>query len=80
MGLWNDIKQEWTWRGIKKSLRENWLTLLAVFIAGFLTQPCLKWLGEEGSTLLFFAVNVALFLLVIITIGLIIGIRNKIKK
>ncbi len=80
MGLWNDIKQEWTWEGIKKSLRENWPTLLAVFIAGFLTQPCLKWMGKEHSILLFFVVYAVLCLLVSICVGLIIRIKERVKK
>ena len=80
MGLLKDIKQEWTWEGFKKSMREEWPILLSVFIAGFLTPPCLKWLGKEDSTLLFFVVNVGIFLLACICLGLVMGLKRRIKK
>ena len=42
MGLWNDIKQEWTWEGFKASMREDWDGLLAIFLAAMSTKPMIK--------------------------------------
>ncbi|MBP5394035.1 MAG: hypothetical protein J6Y59_09495 [Bacteroidaceae bacterium] len=80
MGFWNDVKQEWTWAGIKKSFQEDWQTLLIVAISGFLTPIVMKWLGREGSTLEFFLVNITLFLLISIVTGVIIGLTRKKQK
>ena len=43
MGLWKEIKKEWTWDNIKKS----WPDFIAIFIAAFVTsewhQPIWKY-------------------------------------
>ena len=80
MGLIKDIKEQWTWDGIKKSLKEEWTILLAVAIAAFLTQPCLRKMGKADSTLMFFIVQIVIFLLANIAIGIVMGIKGKIKK
>ena len=79
MGLLNDIKQEWTWRGIKKSLREDWPTLLGIFVAGFTTPIVVKSMGWQDSNLAFFFVNVLLILLVGVLVGIGKAIIRKIK-
>lgn len=79
MGLLNDIKQEWTWRGIKKSFRDSWPDLLAVFIAGFTTPIVVKRMGWQDSTLAFFFVNVLLVILAGVIMGVAGGIKRKIK-
>ena len=80
MGLLKDIKEEWTWAGIKKSFQEDWQTLLIVAISGFLTPIVMKWLGKEESILLFFLVNITIFLLISIMTGVIIGLTGKKQK
>ena len=79
MRLFKDIKGEWTWRGVSKSLKEHWPDLLAVFIAGFLTPPCLERMGKADSTLMFFLVWIVVFLLTSVVIGIAMGIKRKIK-
>ena len=79
MGFWNDVKQEWTWRGIKKSLREEWPTILAIAVAGFTTPVVVERLGWQESNLAFFFVNVLLVLLVGVAIGVGKRIKRKIK-
>ena len=76
MGLINDIKKEWTREGIKKSLREDWPTILAIAVAGFTTPIVVKRMGWQDSNLAFFFVNALLLLLV----GVVIGIGKRFKR
>lgn len=80
MGLLKDIKEEWTWEGFKKSMKEEWPIIIAVAIAALLTQPCLRWMGKTGSTLMFFLVQMVIFLLACVVIAMVLGIKRKIKK
>ena len=75
-----DIKKEWTWEGFKRSMKEEWPTLVAVAIAALLTQPCLRWMGKTDSTLMFFLIQIGIFLLACFAIGMFIGIKRRIKK
>ena len=52
MGLWNDIKKEWTWASIK----ENWRDYVAVFMAAIVAQELSK-----GGTWLWFLLWVVTF-------------------
>ena len=79
MTLSDDIKQEWTWTGIKRLLKENWPALLATFIAGCLTMPLLERMGQADSILMFFLFWTVLFLLASAAIGIARGIYRKIK-
>ncbi|MBQ6189027.1 MAG: hypothetical protein IJK45_02500 [Bacteroidaceae bacterium] len=80
MGLLKDIKEEWTWAGFKKSMKEEWPIIIAVAIAALLTQPCLRWMGKTDSTLMFFLVQMVIFLLACVVIAMVLGIKRKIKK
>lgn len=80
MGLLKDIKEEWTWEGFKKSMKEEWPIIIAVAIAALLTQPCLRWMGKADSTLMFFLVQMVIFLLACVVIAMVLGIKRKIKK
>lgn len=77
MKLLRDIKEEWTKKGIKKSMREEWPTLLAVAIAGFLTPVVVKKMGWQESNLAFFLVNVLMIVLAGIVVGGIKRICNR---
>lgn len=79
MGLLKDIKEEWTWEGFKKSIKENWPTLLAVAIASSLTQPCLRWMGKEDNTLMFFLVYILIFLLAYVVTVIVLRVIKRIK-
>ncbi|MCR4921440.1 MAG: hypothetical protein K5945_07015 [Bacteroidaceae bacterium] len=79
MGLFKDIKGEWTWSSVRNSFKMHWPDLLAVFIAGFLTPPCLERMEKADSTPMFFLVWIAVLLLASIVIGLAMGIKRKIK-
>lgn len=35
MGFWNELKEEWTWKSIKR----NWPDYVAIFIAVFMADP-----------------------------------------
>lgn len=52
MGLWTDIKKEWTWA----SIMENWRDYVAVFMAACVAQEF-----SEGSFWLWFPLWVATF-------------------
>lgn len=80
MGLLKDIKEEWTWEGFKKSIKENWPTLLAIAIASSLTQPCLRWMGKEDNTLMFFLVNILIFLLAYVATVVVLRVIKRIKE
>ena len=80
MGLLKDIKEEWTWEGFKKSMKEEWPIIIAVAIAALLTQPCLRCMGKTDSTLMFFLVQMVIFLLACVVIAMVLGIKRKIKK
>ena len=80
MGIFKDIKEEWTWAGIKKSLKENWLDLLAIAVAGGLTPSMIQWFGWPNNfwtfTIVFFVIAIA----VGIVVGLIMTLIKKNKE
>ena len=80
MGFWNDVKQEWTWAGIKADFREHWADLVAIVVAGLLTPAVQEWLGwgENGWT--FFGVWIVIAVAAAVVIGLIRRIVKKLNK
>ena len=80
MGILHDIRKEWTREGIKKSFREDWPALLAIFIAGFTTPIVVKSLGWQDSNLAFFFVNALSILLVGVLVGVCRRIKRRIKE
>ena len=77
MGFWNDIKQEWTWPGIKASFREHWPDFVAIAVAAVFTPAVQEWLGWEENTWAFFGVWIVIAVATAVVIGL---IRLIIKK
>ena len=80
MGLFKDIKEEWTWAGIKKSLKEEWIDLLAIAITGGFTPSILQWLGWPNNFWTFFIVFFVIAIVVGIVIGFAMRLIKKIKK
>lgn len=80
MGFWNDVKQEWTWAGIKTDLKEHWPDLVAIVVAGVLTPTVQEWLGwgENGWT--FLGVWIIIAVAAAVVIGLIRRIVKKLNK
>ncbi len=71
MGFWNDVKQEWTWAGIKASFREHWPDLIAIVVAGLFTPAVQEWLGWGENTWAFFGVWIVIAVATAVVIGLI---------
>ena len=80
MGFWNDVKQEWTWAGIKADLKEHWPDLVAIVVAGLLTPAVQEWLGWEGNTWAFFGVWIVIAVATAVVIGLVRRIVKKLNK
>ena len=80
MGFWNDVKQEWTWAGIKADFREHWPDLVAIVVSGLLTPAVQEWLGwgENGWT--FLGVWIVIAVAAAVVIGLIRRIIKKLNK
>ncbi len=77
MGFWNDVKQEWTWAGIKTDLKEHWPDFIAIVVAGLFTPAVQEWLGWGGNTWAFFGVWIIIAVATAVVIGL---IRVFVKK
>ena len=71
MGLLKDIKQEWTWAGIKADFREHWADLVAIVVAGVLTPTLQQWLGWGDNGWAFLGVWIIIAVAAAIVIGLI---------
>ena len=80
MGLFNDIKEEWTWAGIKKSLKEGWIDILAIAVASCLTPSVLQWLGWPNNFWTFIIVFFVIAIIVGIVVGFALALIKKIKK
>ena len=80
MGLLKDIKQEWTWEGIKADWKEHWPDFIAIVLAAGLTPAIqqLGWGGENGWA--FFVVWIILAVATAVVIGLIRRIVKKLNK
>ena len=77
MGFWNDVKQEWTWAGIKADWKEHWPDLVAIVVAGLFTPAVQEWLGWKENTWAFFGVWIVIAVATAVVIGL---IRLIVKK
>jgi len=77
MGLWNDIKQEWTWEGFKASMREDWDGLLAIFLAAMSTKPIMRRMGMDDSGWRFFLIYTLIAIAFVVVIGIAKGIMKR---
>jgi len=77
MGFWNDVKQEWTWAGIKADFREHWPDLVAIVVAGLLTPAVQEWLRWEENGWAFLGVWIVIAVAAAVVIGLIRRIVEK---
>lgn len=77
MGLLKDIKQEWTWEGIKADFKERWPDFVAIAIAAGLTPVMRQWLGWGENTWTYLGVWIVIAVATAVMIGL---IRVLIKK
>lgn len=80
MGFWNDVKQEWTWAGIKADFREHWPDLVAIVVAGLLTPAVQEWLGWGENGWAFLGVWIIIAVAAAVVIGLIRRIIKKLNK
>ena len=76
MGFWNDVKQEWTWAGIKADFREHWADIVAIVVAGLFTPAVQEWLGwgENGWTFL------GVWIVIAVAAAVVIGLIRRIVK
>ena len=79
MGFWNDVKQEWTWAGIKADLRERWQDYLAVFVAGWFTPVIRERFGWEDNFWTFLVIWIVIAVATAVVIGLIRVIVEKLN-
>jgi len=79
MGFWNDVKQEWTWAGIKADFREHWPDLVAIVVAGLLTPAVQEWLRWEENGWAFLGVWIIIAVSAAVVIGLIRRIVEKLN-
>ncbi len=78
MGFWNDVKQEWTWAGIKADWKEHWPDLVAIVVAGVLTPTLQQWLGWGDNGWAFLGVWIVIAVATGVVIGLIrVIVRRK---
>ena len=76
MGFWKDVKQEWTWAGIKASFREHWADIVAIVVAELFTPAVQEWLGWEENTWASFGV----WIVIAVATGVVIGLIRRIVK
>ena len=76
MGFCNDVKQEWTWAGIKADLREHWADIVAIVVAELLTPAVQEWLGWDENTWALFGV----WIVIAVATGVVIGLIRRIVK
>ena len=79
MGKPKENKDESTKKGCLKSIEDNWTLLLPVAIAASLTQPCLRWMGKEDNTLMFFLVYILIYLLAYVVTVIVLRVIKRIK-
>lgn len=79
MGFWKDVKQEWTWAGIKADWKEHWPDLVAIVVAGSFTPAVQEWLRWEENTWAFFGVWIVIAVATAVVIGLIRRIVEKLN-
>ena len=77
MGLLKDIKQEWTWEGIKADFREHWPDFIAIALAAGLTPTIQQWLGWGENGWAYLGVWVVIAVATAVAIGF---IRVIVKK
>lgn len=77
MGLLKDIKQEWTWEGIKADFREHWPDFIAIAMAAGLTPTIQQWLGWGENGWAYLGVWVVIAVATAVAIGF---IRVIVKK
>ena len=77
MGFWSDIKQEWTWEGIKADWKEHWPDFIAIALAAGLTPTLQQWLGWGDNGWAFLGVWIIIAVTAAVVIGL---IRVIVKK
>ena len=76
MGFWNDVKQEWTWAGIKADWKEHWPDLVAIAVAAWFTPTVKQWLGWGENAWAYPGVWIA----IAVTTGVVIGLIRVIVK
>ena len=76
MGFWKDVKQEWTWAGIKADFREHWPDIVAIVVAALFTPAVQEWLGWEENTWAYFGV----WIVIAVATGVVIGLIRRIVK
>ena len=76
MGFWKDVKQEWTWAGIKTDFREHWADIVAIVVAALFTPAVQEWLGWEENTWAYFGV----WIVIAVATGVVIGLIRRIVK
>ena len=76
MGLLKDIKQEWTWEGIKADWKEHWPDFIAIVLAAGLT-PAIQQLGWGENEWVILGVWGVIALTTAVVIAL---IRRTVKK
>ena len=79
MGFWKDVKQEWTWAGIKADWKEHWPDLVAIVVSGLFTPAVQEWLGWEENTWAFLGVWIVIAVATAVVIGLIRRIVEKLN-
>ena len=76
MGFFNDVRQQWTVEGMKTSLRENWMDIVAVIVASLLTPAIIQWFGWSANMVNYFST----FLMIDVILGVVLGITLTIIK
>lgn len=76
MGFFNDVRQQWTVEGIKTSLKESWMDIVAVIVASLLTPAIIQWFGWTANMVNYFCV----FLIIDAILGVVFGITLTIIK
>ena len=76
MGFFNDVRQQWTVEGMKTSLREHWMDIVAVIVASLLTPAIIQWFGWSANMVNYFSI----FLIIDVILGVVLGITLTIIK
>ena len=80
MGVFNNNKEQWTKEGIKSSLKERWIDILAIAIASGPTPSLIRWLGWTENSWIYIVVFFFIAIVVGILAGVALSIIKKIKK
>lgn len=78
--MWKEIKEQWTWSGIKQSFKKDWPSLFTVFISGILTCYVLDWFELGHGVIRFIGIQAIILLLLHGIIAGVLGMIGKIKK